>query len=238
MISLIHPSRQRPLNALLTAKKWFSRTTEPVEYILSLDSSDDVTIYRETFNGMNLRIIVNNNHSAVDAINAGAKESKGNILIVVSDDTDCPERWNELINQAVEGKSDYLLRVSDGIQKYICTMPVMDRAYYNRYGYMYHPRFKHMFVDTLITHVADVTKRIIWRDDISFPHLHYSINKGQKDEVSVKADQTVHEGKILYLEMVRNKFADLGIKETFDIWDFDQRAYSSGHVQWLKNYLR
>lgn len=238
VISIIHPSRSRVERSFNTIKKWIDRSVGEIEIIVSLDENDpDLPQYVHKYSMLrDTRLIVNANLSAIDAINKAAKESTGDILIVVSDDTDCCNRWDEVIKNAVGDSQDYLLRVNDGIQKYICTMPIMDRIYYNRFGYIYHPSYRHMFCDTFLTHVADVTKRIIWRDDILFQHLHYSIKKSEKDSISERADETVHSGKMIYLDMVRKNFNGI-VQQPFDIWDFDLRAHISGHVQWLKNYL-
>jgi len=130
-----------------------SCSTTDVELIVSIDDNDpEKDNYHSVYaNVSKARVIVNNNRSAVDAINNAAKVSTGDILIVVSDDTGCIVNWDGIIKKAVAGKQDFILKVFDGIQKYIITMPVMDRQYYNRFGFIYNPLFKHMFVDTLLT---------------------------------------------------------------------------------------
>jgi glycosyltransferase involved in cell wall biosynthesis len=234
LISLIHPSRSRPQKSKDTCLKWISRAGCDVELIVSIDDNDPFRRqYLDAYSQFDLfktRVITNPNRSAVDAVNNGAKEAKGDILIVVSDDSDCQNNWGILILHAVDGKSDYVLKTYDGVQKWIITMPVMDRAYYSRFGYIYHPDYRHMFVDTDFTHVADVQGKILWRNDIVFPHLHYSVIKTRRDEVSEKADSTWHQGKDLYLRRFRESFNLTGV----DPWNVS----SDGHKQWLREALR
>jgi glycosyltransferase involved in cell wall biosynthesis len=234
MISLIHPSRSRPQKSKDTCLKWISRAGVDVELIVSIDDNDPARRqYLDAYSQFDLfktRVISNPNRSAVDAVNNGAKEAKGEILIVVSDDSDCPTNWGNLILQAVDGKSDYVLKTYDGIQEWIITMPVMDRAYYTRFGYVYHPDYRHMFVDTDLTHVADIQGKVIWRNDIVFPHLHYSVTRMRKDEVSEKADSTQREGMQVYLNRFRESFNLTGV----DPWNIS----NDGHKKWLREALK
>jgi hypothetical protein len=198
-ISILHPSRSRPQKSFEVLTKWVERSATEVEIIVSLDEDDPTRMQynRPVTAG---RFIVGKNRSAVDAINRAAEAATGDIFIVVSDDTDCPNRWDEKLLQEVEGKTDWILKCQDGIQPWIITMPVMDRAYYNRFGYVYYPEFKHMFCDTFLTCVADLLdKKIVC--DLMFPHLHYSTGKSVRDAINERADSTMKEGEKLFLEL-------------------------------------
>lgn len=227
-ISLIHPSRSRPEKSAATIEKWFQRAASRVyELIVSIDADDPLAFeYEERC----WRILKSNNRSAVDAINNAAKIATGDIFIVVSDDTDCPNGWDEKIVNSVQGKSDYLLRVNDGIQRWIVTMTVMDRAYYNRFGYIYNPEYLHCFADTEMTHVADITGRIVAAPHLSFPHLHYCKGLAQRDAINERADATWEQGKRVYLNRFRQSFGLTGV----DPW----RISDDSHQTWLRKALR
>jgi len=233
LISLLHPSRSRIDRSFATTEKWLekSRAHLGIEVIISLDNDDpQLDTYKEVYTGYET-VIVNPNRSAVDAINNAAKVATGDIMIVLSDDTDCPDNWAELIENEVRGKKDFVLRVEDGIQPWICTMPVIDRAYYERFGYVYYPGYFHQFVDTEFTHVACGLHRLI-KSNLLFPHLHYSVKRlGIKpDEINHRADRTTMQGRDLYLERFKRNF-DL---PDFDVWDFND----ADHLKWLKRHLR
>lgn len=240
-ISLLCPSRSRPMQSAETIAKWKTRWVDDYdaipeliqpELIVSLDISDP---YLDQYVHISDKSkIINNNKSAVQAINAAAKASTGDVLIVVSDDTDCPLGWNNIIYKAMNGKSG-LMKFFDGVQKWICTMPVMTRDYYESRGYIYFPEYDHMFCDTDLTHQADLERKLIIRNDILFKHNHYSTKGGQpKDEVNKKADLTWESGERTYLQRCREKFG-LG---NVDIFNLSKEAHQAGHVQWLKNKLR
>lgn len=231
-ISVLHPSRNRPEKAFQTAKKWFNRSgLNSIEYILSLDTDDERLaeypnqMLTQTGNHKGF-VIKNPNRSAVDAINNAAKIATGDILIVVSDDTDCPENWGQLIEMETVGKKDFVLRFEDGIQPWLITMPVIDRAYYNRFGYIYYPEFRHMFCDTTFSHIAYGLNKVI-RSHHLFQHLHYSVRGlGIKpDEINHRADRTTTEGRNLYLALFQRGFDIPG----FDVWNFDD----NDHLKWL-----
>jgi len=215
MISLIHPSRGRPQKAFTTAKKWIENAGVEVEYILSLDYNDPSL---EGYSIIGLRgdtsgtstLLKNNNRSAVDAINKASEYCKGDILVVMSDDFDCSENWAKQIIEATQGKQDWILKTPDGIQKWIITLPIMDRKYYNRFGYIYFPDYLHMFCDTELSCVADLTGRKI-EANIQFTHNHYSIGKSPKDEISERADKTWEQGKKLFIQRYKENF---GLTET------------------------
>lgn len=233
MISILHPSRSRPDRSFQITQQWLKNAGCEVELILSIDNDDPKRDqYLRAYDSSDLlrtRVISNYNRSAVDAINNAAKEARADIFIVVSDDTECCFDWGNKILNAVIGRKDYVLRVADGIQKWIVTCPIMDREYYNRFGYIYNPDYDHMFADTEMTHVAQLLGKIIRRDDILFRHLHYSKGLAQIDSLNHRNDATITQGCKTYLKRFRECFGLAGV----DPWSLPNEA--QGHLQWLKD---
>lgn len=214
------PSRSRPKKSLETYRKWSD--TVSTQFILSLDQDDPslseyLDIYPDYFKlkpmppgdrkwgrcfSDNFVIIVNKNRSAVDAINKAAEVCLGEVIIVVSDDTEPVEEWYTNLYKAIDGKEDYLLKTKDGIQDYIVTMTVMDQKYYERDGYIYHPDFKHQFADTYLTCVADIRGRLI-KSDLEFKHNHYSVLKETPDALHKRNDDTWKEGKNTFAKLMK-----------------------------------
>ncbi len=235
-ISLLHPSRSRPHKSLATTNKWLERAGTSVELIVSIDQSDNTEqyaqVYGKTFCGGVIKMgmrghsfygIINDNRSAVDAINNAAKHATGDIFIVVSDDTDCAEGWAVDLLKHLEGKEDFIAKVDDGIQPWIITMPIMDRKYYNRFGYVYYPEYLHMFCDTELSAVADMTGRRI-NIPMTFKHLHYSTGADVKDSVSDKADSTWSQGESLFISRAKIKF---------ELIDPPGKITNSEYIFWL-----
>lgn len=234
MISLIHPSRGRPNEAKACRNSWLIKMScdAPREYIIALDQSDpSLSDYEEIFYPG--EVFVSNSKSAIEATNNAAWVCKGDIIVVISDDFECFENWDIKITEALEGKSG-VLKTFDRAQKYICTMPIMTRDYYESKGHIYNPDYGHMFCDTHLTHVADLEGKLIIRNDLVFPHNHYSTGKSKKDALNIKNDSTWAQGEATYLRHCKNKFG-LG---NVDIFNLSKEAHQAGHVAWLKKKLR
>jgi hypothetical protein len=207
MISILHPSRSRPSLAYAAASQWTLHIGCDYEYILSLDE-DDPLLYRYAegfhFQNEDKKVIINKNQSAIDAINNAAKISKGTILVVMSDDFRCFPNWGHHIKALTKRTADWILKTNDGIQDWVITLPIMDRIYYERFGYIYHPSYKHNFCDTEMTCVAELTQcKLV--SDMSFLHLN---KEGTKiiDAVSRRNDATFNEGKKNFIERKKKNF--------------------------------
>lgn len=229
-ISILHPSRSRPIEALNTSHTWIKAMSwqHSWEYILSIDESDPMlNEYEELFYPP--YVFVADNHNVVQAANVIAKECVGDILILISDDFVCFKNWDLAIVEALDGRSG-VLKTFDGVQRWIVTLPIMTRDYYDEQGYLYDPDVSHMFCDTIMTHKADLQKKLIIRNDIVFKHNHYSNGGQPKDAVNVKADGTWAQGEKVYLQRCRERFG-LG---NVNVYDLSPEAKKAGHINWMK----
>lgn len=213
-LSVLHPSRGRPQKSFDTIRGWMgsrSKCGVEVEFIIMLDEDDpELKNYNAIYKFDNkdysyFRHYVDNNKSSVEAINTAAKCALGDIFIVVSDDTEPLKCWDCVLEKELAGKTDFILKTQDGIQPWIITQPILDRAYYNRFGYIYHPGYQHLFCDTELTCVADILGRKI-TSNLLFPHNHYSIGKATLDSVYSKNDRTNEQGEKLFLERYARNF--------------------------------
>ena len=198
-ITIIHPSRARAEIANKVRTEWLNKADGIVEYVFSLDN-DDVqgTLYEGN-------CIYNNNRSAIDAINKAAEIATGDLFVVVSDDFDCPEHWDSLLIWGLQGKSDYCVKTQDGLQPTLMTLPIMDRIYYERFGYIYHPDYRHMFCDQEMTAVAHMLGKVITLP-LVFPHNHYTTGKFQRDAVTLRNNATWQQGERVFNERLKNNF--------------------------------
>jgi glycosyltransferase involved in cell wall biosynthesis len=214
-ISIIHPSRQRPEICFIIATKWLTLAHNPqeIEYIVSIDSTDSTkNLYEEKFAELpEISLIVNDNKTMVEAVNVGAKQATQDLFVVVSDDFDCFPGWDTWLLKQVEGKEDFAVKVPDGYvpDYYLQTLPICDRKYYNRFGYIYNPMYRHMFVDTEASVVAYMLGRMIYIPDADNPifrHLHYTRGLSPKDEVNERNDTTYQSGGATFFLRLANNF--------------------------------
>jgi len=135
------------------------------------------------------------------------KDKSNNLIIVVSDDFDCPKHWDDFLRSHLKAMQDYIVKVDDGNQPWLITLPIMDRVYYNRFGYIYNPLYKHMFCDTEMTAVADMLGKTVNLIDPNyvFRHKHYTTGGMTKDAINEKNDATWKHGEsVFYPRLDRN----------------------------------
>jgi hypothetical protein len=198
-ITIVHPSRQRAAIANKTRQEWFLNCDNDIEYIFSLDNDDiQGTLYEGN-------CIYNNNRSAIDAINKAAEIATGDLFVVVSDDFSCPVGWDNLLIWGLQSKSDYCVKTQDGLQPTLMTLPIMDRVYYERFGYIYHPDYLHMFCDQEMTAVAHMLGKVITLP-LVFPHNHYTTGKFKRDAVTLRNNATWQQGERVFNERLKTNF--------------------------------
>ena len=213
--TLIHPSRNRPTLAMDTILKWTQRASADAdyEYLISVDDDDPkYDLYHEWLHkivGEKIKLHVNFNRSAIEAINKVLPYSTGDIFIVVSDDFECPYGWDKLLLANLYDKTDFVAKVNDGSPSWIVTLPIVHRTFYERFGYLYNPEYKHMFCDTEMTCVAGLMGKLIHLDHLGFvfPHRHYSHPNGlAKDETNEKNDSTWAQGEEDFRRRIKENF--------------------------------
>lgn len=215
-ISILHPSFGRPELAIKTASKWINSMAHgygtQIEYILCISYQDPLRKkYEDFFSGTPAKIIYHPHANMVKQVNLAAKESNGDLLINVSDDFDCPQDWDRLLTEAVKGLSDYAIKTDDGIKvdginsENIIALPIMDRVYYNRFGYIYHPDYLHFFGDEENSNVADILGKKITLP-IVFEHVHYTMGKAKEDATNKKNNKHFDKDKETFKIRKQNNF--------------------------------
>lgn len=183
--SLVHASRQRIRRAGEALGEWRSRASgdHTIQYILSVDDDDpDLELYRSLAASNGVALVTGPNRTMVEAVNRGAKAATGDVLIAVSDDFGCPERWDRSIAQVIAGAREAAVLVHDGLQARILTLPILTRAFYERLGYLYHPAYISMFADDDLTDVARAAGVLIDARHLTFPHRHHVAGLSEPDD--------------------------------------------------------
>jgi len=232
-ISIIHPSRGRAAQAMSTYMKWMSEKSGElnVEYILSYDTDEpQLKAYDDIIIETLAIACINDNSCIVDAVNRAAAISKGKVLIVISDDISCLKNWDDTIynifkdlhkeeRNLVEG---VVLKTFDGQEQWIVTVPIVDRAWYEREGCIYQPGYTHMFCDTDLTHKAELLGCLVFRNDILFKQDHT-----KKDAGNIRADNTWNQGQEFYFQRIKQKF---GLPADTNVWKLGDHA--KAHINW------
>lgn len=218
-ISICHPSYGRPIMGVNTAKKWLEMAKYPdrIEYIMCLSEKENEENIQSYFYNLvehinpiypektpPIKIIYCKEASLVAQTNEAAKHSTGDLIINVSDDSRCFQDWDIALLEGIEKEANrrniesfFTVKTKDGIQPFLITMPIMDREWYNRFGYVFYPEYQHMHVDddlSMVSHRLDRTLYV----DLLFEHLHYTKGKMEKDETNEKNDSTYSQGATIY----------------------------------------
>jgi len=234
-ISIVYPSRGRPEKCASTLDKWLARAESYPEVILSIDKDD---VKRKDYAILSSQLgaycIESKNKNIVEAANVGFGWTKGNILILISDDFDNPPKgWDTQIIEAAKGREGWIMKTDDLSdngriqQPWIITLPICDRKFYEEAGYIYYPEYHHMWCDTDQTHRAALMDAIIDARHIKIPHNHYMSGLNPKDEIGQKADGTWDIGAEVYCRRVRENF---GLKEVVTLPKYSDIA---GHISFI-----
>lgn len=186
-----------------------------IEHILSLDSDDPqrsgyISLFEGTESPYTKSIRVNDNTCVVEATNKAAQVATGDILIYLSDDFKCPQDWDKLIVDRMHTYHDPLLiKVDDCLQPFnadVLTIPIMNRALYDRLGYFWNPIYRSQFVDQDLHHVCLNNKWLKLCPELQFPHDHYVNGKAVRDETYNRNAANWDTGKKIYHERKRQGF--------------------------------
>jgi len=212
LISLIHPSLGRPVQARKCYDHWMKTASGDHEYewIVSL-SKKDATLeeYYQTFTNSDAVLVVTRSTNMVEATNEIAKLCAGEIIILVSDDMWSCELWDSKILHKYEMiNGPGILQVSDGITTLKLTIPIMNREAYAKLGYVYHPDYISMFADDDLRKTALQHGMYYNGTDIMIEHRHYSVNKAKMDKTYASENSKLawKIGEQVFFERAKKKF--------------------------------
>lgn len=159
------PTRQRPEQFKQTVQAYIGLLADPdnTRFLFSCDT-DDPSMCNEEMRSyiaqlpVGNRLVYGSSKSKIEAINRDLNEYEypWDILLLASDDM-LPNQYgyDNLIRQQFEANGpDRFLWINDGRQDRICTISCMDRAYYQRDGFIYDPLFVSLWCDNLQTDLA------------------------------------------------------------------------------------
>ena len=181
-ISIAHATR-RPALALEIRKLWLSAAKHPdkIEWIFAIDSDDASSLSLLTHER---HVVCEPGGGSTFAYNAAAKETIGEIIIAVADDTHPFPYWDTAITGRLVADRPQVLLTGDGYRlDRLATLPIITRAWYQRYGFLFPPQFKTMGPDLWLTERASRDSCLVYAEDLVFEHRHAFYKKAEMDEV-------------------------------------------------------
>lgn len=226
-----YASRSRPENFERGLISIIENATAPenIVVLVSLDVddtrlSDYMTVIEKYWSKVHIKVKAGESHSKIHAINREVNEYKAHwdILINFSDDMIFTMKgWDSIIADLFARhfpNGDGFLHLPDGNQnENISTMSIMDRRYYDRDDYIYHPSYISLWCDVEATDVAKIRQRHIYVNKQLFKHIHPAWGLAPFDKQYLKTESYHHVDKLTYDERKQNNFGN-------------QTIYSDSHI--------
>jgi len=223
-ISLLHPSFGRPDMAYITFKEWANASKNPqeIEYFVGLDECDDtIDSYKARFNIKEDEVgkflmDVGDSDCAVKAVNRLATKisNSSELLVEICDDISSIPEWDVKLLLLLEGINNFeepkMIGTHDGLRDYgvVFTQPIMNRACYNKLGFVVYPEYTSMFADNDFTDIARVTGYLIDAPHILFKHKHYSIGMNTLDNTYIRRNnpEEFSRNERIYIDRKKRNF--------------------------------
>jgi hypothetical protein len=168
------PSRARPD---LFARQFPLWDVPGVRFLVTVDHDDEtLSQYLECLRGRaNVKVHVSNCRGKVEAINDGVADEPWDFCILASDDFS-PQRpdYADYLRGVLFARfpdGDGVVHQDDGrTGKRLNTCPIMGRAYFDRFDYIYHPAFKSLWCDDEFQAVSESLGRSVYIDECVLKH--------------------------------------------------------------------
>lgn len=213
------PSRLRPEKFVLALDKYISLSETNPQYLITLDSDDPkVGLYNAIAQRYpNVIFDFGISGSKIAACNRGMNKTKDWDIVVLASDDMIPQvkGWDTKIIQAMETyfpDTDGVLHFDDGCQHSNCaTLCIIGKKYYQRFGYLYNPKYISLWCDVEFTEVAIMLDRYKYMGDgnIIIKHFHpYAVKGVAMDDLykQESTEENFNHDKKIWIENRKNRY--------------------------------
>ena len=203
--SLCYTSR-RPHAIVPVVNEWRTKAEDwsDVEVIITIDS-DDPNGLAAANKVQGAKVIVQDRlpGNCVKGWNLAAYHSTGQVLIAISDDFDPPNGWDSGL-KSLDPKdwmfSPRVVLVNDSYIQDLCTLPIVTRAWYSRFGYLFYPAYESIYCDTELTYQAKKDKCLLRAMHLVFVHCHPDNQMRHRDKVDLahSSKERYRSGKAIF----------------------------------------
>jgi hypothetical protein len=151
------------------------------------------------------------NETALEIIRDAGTASVPEIIVCASDDVHPIKGWDRLIEERIGNtRKSAFLACSDG-RSHMNAVPlqIVTRAWIEKRGYIFHPRFKSVYADNWLLATAKNEGALIRATDLVFEHKHPFMGTAKLDEV-YEAENSVEryaEGLRILTELIPKKIS-------------------------------
>lgn len=137
----------------------------------------------------NTKVVVNTGQkTCVGGWNTAGAATTGKVIIAVADDFVPPQNWDQLL-LSIEPKGweneERVIKVEDGYVHNIFVLSILTRIRYERFGYIFYPKYLSLFCDTEFGEVATRDGVVIEANHLLFEHIHPDCMKRERDGVDM-----------------------------------------------------
>lgn len=184
MISILAPTRKRPVEFLRMVDSVRGTAHGPVDIVAYVDEDDLAT--KDEIWRLCSQIVVGPRIVMSNMWNKLVPVAQGDILMLGSDDMVMRTRgWDDMVYGAFTGFPDQILMVhGDSLgenREIFGPHPIVSRKWVDTLGYFTPPYFGCDFADTWINDIADALDRRVFLPFI-VEHMHYIFGKATIDE--------------------------------------------------------
>jgi hypothetical protein len=227
-ISLLHATRNNPDGALATREHWLSRATdrERIEHIFAIQ--DDDIASGQAFAKLRLTCTVTPAppswaSSSVANWNAAAEIATGDWLVCIADDLTPPPGWDSDLAQLAPIKKPVAVFVPDQLaDDCLLRHPVMNRALYEKRGFVFDPDYYGVFCDNDLTLWCRVNKvEILRATSLKWYHDHPITGHPARPMSEVTALQNSNEAYAYGRSVYERKWPALvpkRVERTHSVW--------------------
>lgn len=199
-------SRSRPEKFFKAIDNIIENVTHPDYFILVVADEDDETMntqaIRDRLHSYGDKVFPTwgTSKSKIDAINREINQPyipHWDIVCNHSDDMWIVEKGfdQHVINAYSEGFTGLLHCPDQMAREKLCTYSIMDRAYFARFGYIYHPDFISVYADNHAQLVAQQLGCYKFLNIKGIEHRHFVWGYGEKDELLSQTENPVNYAK-------------------------------------------
>ncbi len=219
------PTRGRPDQVLPLLERYRDMLSgrHDVCFLITLDVDDptmqnSVVMKRlnrlsEGRSGISSIVSIGNSKTKIQAVNADMDKapSDWDVILLASDDM-VPQKqgYDAIIFEHMLSHYpdlDGTLWFFDGYTRKVCTLVVMGKPYYERFGYIYHPDYLSLWCDNEWTEVAKKLGKLQYVDCTIIKHEHFANTKTIKADTLYKRNEAFYEqDKALYHLRKKNGF--------------------------------
>ena len=185
-----YTSRSRPNNFFRGLNSIIDNCNLDNYEVLCTFDEDDTTMNNDFVKGVLsgydfVKFYYGKSISKISAINNDLDKlpDDWDILVNMSDDMVFIQNgFDNIIRQNSIGNEDCLYHYPDGfVNERLITMSIMDKTYFYRFGYIYHPSYSSLFCDNEQMQVAKILGRYTYFNQHLFNHLHPAWGKAIYD---------------------------------------------------------